>query len=192
MTSMNPMMPDGPTGEWLDAVGSLLTSMANAGGRSVLRPEASTFDAHSPPPITMPQYLRRLGEYCTFAEEVYVLALVYVTRRCRRTASVVHPRCVHRLYMTSLLLAGKYWDDHCCPNGFYAQVAGVPLEEVNQLERAMLLDLSYDMSFTTGEVCQFQSEIQRLTARGLKRSGSFGSSDASTEVPLEELVVDSP
>eukprot|EP00166_Cyanidium_caldarium_P005198 ctg_6080.g658 len=49
----------------------------------------------------------------------------------------------HRLLITSVMLAAKFFDDIFYNNAYYAKVGGVPVSELNALELAMLKELDY-------------------------------------------------
>mmetsp|Transcript_40259 Transcript_40259/g.96468 ORF Transcript_40259/g.96468 Transcript_40259/m.96468 type:complete len:199 (-) Transcript_40259:677-1273(-) len=176
-----------PKTVWLHECGSFVQGMGQAGTRSVLRPQWTGFDSDPIPDISMPDYLMRLGEYCPFSEVSFVLALIYIDRRGKLTSCPMTTRSMHRLYMTCLLVAAKFWEDHGCPNGFYAQVAGVSLSELNSLEAELLRDLQWNLVVSEQQYNTYLQSVDFLRAGHLqpgvlKRSNSFGMSEISTEV----------
>jgi hypothetical protein len=91
---------------------------------TVEEPAPSIFDAVAPPSITIRMYLRRIVEYVKCSGESIVMALVYIDRLIERRAFAVTALNVHRLLITSILLAAKCFDDEYYSNGFFAQVGG--------------------------------------------------------------------
>jgi hypothetical protein len=73
----------------------------------------------------------------------YVLALVYLERIAQKGA--LDEASVHRSLLLSLVLAAKFWDDERCKNTFYAQVGGVTVEELNELEVRFLRLLEFQL-----------------------------------------------
>lgn len=61
---------------------------------------------------------------------------------------VINSCCVFRLLIASLVLAVKYCDDTYYKNSFYAQVGGIPLGELNSLERELYFLLSFKLHVT--------------------------------------------
>jgi len=75
--------------------------------------------------------------------DCYVLALVYLERIAQKGA--LDEATVHRSLLLSVVLAAKFWDDERCKNTFYAQVGGVPVEELNELEVRFLRLLEFQL-----------------------------------------------
>jgi len=86
---------------------------------TVEEPAPSIFDAVAPPSITIRMYLRRIVEYVKCSGESIVMALVYIDRLIERRAFAVTALNVHRLLITSILLAAKCFDDEYYSNGFF-------------------------------------------------------------------------
>eukprot|EP00397_Hematodinium_sp_SG-2012_P003438 GEMP01003446.1.p1 GENE.GEMP01003446.1~~GEMP01003446.1.p1 ORF type:complete len:238 (+),score=17.83 GEMP01003446.1:248-961(+) len=97
------------------------------------------FDSSTIPPIGIGSYLIRLHKYFDCSQSCHVLALIYLdhfARACDDFALTV--RNVHRLYLASLVLAAKFWEDMFYDNTYYAKCGGVRLVELNRLELAFL------------------------------------------------------
>ncbi|KAL0708609.1 hypothetical protein Bca4012_075035 [Brassica carinata] len=56
---------------------------------------------------------------------------------------------IHRLLITSLLVAAKFLDRKCYNNAYYAKIGGVSTEEMNKLERTFFFDLDFRQNITT-------------------------------------------
>ena len=52
---------------------------------------------------------------------------------------------VHRLLITSIMLASKFFDDVYYNNAYYARVGGISNAEVNSLEMEMLRMISFSL-----------------------------------------------
>lgn len=97
-------------------------------------------------PFSLEFYVQRLVTYCNCSTSCFVVALVYldtVQIKCREL-SLTRQNC-HRLLCTALLLAIKVLDDEVCKQDFYASVFGLPNEELNTLELAMLELLDWNL-----------------------------------------------
>lgn len=57
------------------------------------------------------------------------------------------------------MVAAKYCDDFYYRNDFYAKVGGIPSEEMNQLELALLLALDFSLFIREDE---FSNYLRRL------------------------------
>jgi len=99
------------------------------------RGAVSKFHALRPPAISIRDYLARVAKYAACSGECFVLALVYIDRIIQANPSfVVNSLNIHRLLITSVMLAAKFFDDQYFNNAYYAKVGGVPCAEMNSLE----------------------------------------------------------
>lgn len=103
------------------------------------------FCAKKPPGIPLSDYFIRIGRYSNVSSECYVLAFVYMEKYLHATKMNVSNRSVHRLVMTSIVIAAKFFDDRYFSNGFYAKVGGLSVKELNFLEREFLLTIQFEL-----------------------------------------------
>jgi len=131
---------------------NVLEKMANT---SVVQsnPSSTVFDANTPPKIGVQQYLERIFKYTMCSGECYVLALIYIDR-FRKSAMQLTPYNIHRVIITSVMLAAKFFEDAYYNNAYFAQVGGVPTVEINQMELDFLFFVSFKLHVPTLE---FQS-----------------------------------
>lgn len=83
----------------------------------------SKFHALRPPAISIKDYLQRVAKYAACSGECFVLALVYIDRIIQSNPTfVVNSLNIHRLLITSIMLAAKFFDDQYFNNAYYAKV----------------------------------------------------------------------
>ncbi|KAG4189173.1 hypothetical protein ERO13_A08G210700v2 [Gossypium hirsutum] len=68
---------------------------------------------------------------------------------------------VHRLLITSVMVAAKFMDDQHYNNAYYAKVGGISREEMNRLEMRFLFDLDFRLNVTTEVFNKYWLMIQR-------------------------------
>jgi len=106
----------------------------------------SKFHAQRPPAITIADYLHRVAKYALCSGECFVLALVYIDRIIQQNPTfVVNSLNIHRLLITSVMLAAKFFDDQYFNNAYYAKVGGVPAPEMNTLEVEFLFMTNFSL-----------------------------------------------
>lgn len=103
------------------------------------------FHALRAPQISIADYVDRIFKYASCSSECFVLALIYIDRIIQRQAFVINSLNVHRVIITSVMLAAKFFDDHYFKNGFYAKVGGVPCNEMNSLEVEFLFLINFSL-----------------------------------------------
>jgi len=89
------------------------------------------FHALRPPAITILDYCARIHKYASCSPECFVLALVYIDRLIQRNSLLLTSLNVHRIIITAIMLAAKFFDDQYFNNAYYAKVGGVPTSEVS-------------------------------------------------------------
>jgi len=100
------------------------------------------------PPIGLEAYIARLLQYAPCDREVFLTALIYMDRLTERCGFVFNSMNVHRSYLTSLMVAAKFFEDQPCDNGYFATVGGVSIQEINAMELTFLGLLEYRVAIT--------------------------------------------
>ena len=121
----------------------------------------SRFDSSRVPGITIYDYLARVHQYADCSESCYILAFIYIDRVLQKNPSfVLNKRSVHRLILTSVVMAIKYSDDIYADNMVYSKIGGVSLPEFNGLEIEMLSLLQFDLFVHPQLYAQYVDELQ--------------------------------
>ncbi len=119
------------------------------------------FDSSKVPGITIYDYLARIHQYADCSDSCYTLAFIYIDRLLQRNPSfALTQRSVHRLVLTSIVLAIKYSDDIYADNVVYSRIGGVPLQEINSLEVEMLSLLQYNLYVHPQLYVQYVKELE--------------------------------
>lgn len=70
------------------------------------------FDCREIPDMTIQSYLERIFRYTRAGPSVYVVAYVYIDRFCQNNPGFrINARNVHRLLITTIMVASKYVED---------------------------------------------------------------------------------
>jgi len=118
--------------------------------------EITRFHAPRTPSISIRQYVERIVTYAPCTVESFVVSLVYLNRIVRNQGQLfVNPRTIHRLFITSVLLAAKYCDDIYFNNKYYARVGGISGSEMNSLELEFLFRTKFDCNVSSEEFNAF-------------------------------------
>lgn len=140
------------------------------------------------PNITIEKYLERLYKYTDCSPSCFVVGYVYIDRLLHRHPEMlVNSLNVHRLLVTSLLVASKMLDDVQYNNAFYARVGGVSNVELNRLELELLFLLDFEVmvsSPTFESYCwHFEKEMMRHNlANTIDKTPSFYIDDHDNNV----------
>ncbi|PHJ15757.1 cyclin2 related protein [Cystoisospora suis] len=142
--------------------------------------EVTSFHAIKEPQISIHDYLERIAKYFGCSNECFVLSLVYIDRILKLhrdfNVSILN---IHRLLITSVMLAAKFFDDVYYSNKHYARVGGVRTREINLLETQFLTLINYHLFVSPQEYDQYRRNV--LAAVHYARNLSSGPSRFSAE-----------
>lgn len=96
----------------------------------------SPFESTRAPSYPLERYLQRIARYATSSPSCFLIALVYMDRiiAAQHGTFVLSELNVHRLFMSCLVVATKFWSDHFYDNAFYGRVGGISAREMSSLE----------------------------------------------------------
>lgn len=128
------------------------------------------FHALRPPSINIKYYLQRIAKYSNCSEECFVLALIFIDRLIRANENfLVTSLNVHRLVITAVMIAAKFFDDQYFNNAYYGKVGGVTCREMNLLEIEFLFMINFNLFVETAD---FEIYSERLLNHRVHDSGN--------------------
>ncbi|PKU76920.1 cyclin-U1-1 [Dendrobium catenatum] len=114
------------------------------------------------PAISIEKYMERIHSYALCSPACFVVAFVYVDRAVhRRPDLLVGSLNVHRLMLTSVMVASKFFDVMAQSNAFYAKVGGVSNAELNNLEIELLCLLDFKVNVSSHEFESYLSHLEK-------------------------------
>jgi hypothetical protein len=87
------------------------------------------------------------------------LALIYIDRLIQRNNFLLTDLNVHRVVITAILLAAKFFDDAYYNNAYYAKVGGVLVSEMNGLEVDFLFRINFSLHVTPELFQKYREEL---------------------------------
>ena len=170
----------------MEVLADVLHKLVEANSRQNQTPAISKFHALRPPRISICDYLRRILRYGNCSGECFVLALVYIDRLIKHQNFVICRLNIHRVVMTSLTLAAKFFDDAFYNNAYYAKIGGIPVRELNSLEIEFLFLINFTLHVTPMDFFRYQTEL----CEHARRSGDYPESALPhCDLPLEDLAI---
>ncbi|KAI3719201.1 hypothetical protein L6452_20096 [Arctium lappa] len=139
-------------------------------GLSVKHVNASktrVFDCNETPDMTIQSYLERIFRYTRAGPSVYVVAYVYIDRFCQSLPEFrITGRNVHRLLITTIMVASKYVEDMNYRNSYFARVGGITTEEMNTLELEFLFLMNFKMHVNVSVFESYCCHLEREVSIG--------------------------
>ncbi|GMN56324.1 hypothetical protein TIFTF001_025449 [Ficus carica] len=125
------------------------------------------FDCHETPDMTIQSYLERIFRYTRAGPSVYVVAYVYIDRFCQTNPWFrIIPRNVHRLLITTIMVASKYVEDMNYRNSYFARVGGLTTNELNKLEVEFLFLMGFKLHVNVSVFESYCSHLEREVSIG--------------------------
>jgi len=126
----------------------------------VPHPTLSKFHSVRAPAISIKDYLLRIAKYAACSGECFVLALVYIDRIIQNNPTfIVTSLNIHRLLITGIMLAAKFYDDQYYNNAYFGKVGGVPCSEMNSLEVEFLFLCNFSFAVPPHQYEQYYTEL---------------------------------
>lgn len=142
--------------------------------------QVTKFHALKAPGISILQYLERIHKYSSCSTECFILALIYIDRLIQSNNFLLNELNVHRVVITAVLLAAKFFDDAYYNNAYYAKVGGVLVTEMNGLEVEFLFRINFSLHVTPEIFAKYQAELVSHACCG-GTSGGTGNDKENTE-----------
>ncbi len=149
--------------QFLDNLSTVLTEISVSGNDIPLTPQCQRitgFHHKKVPQVTIRRYLERIVKYSQCSGECYILSLVYLDRLVQQNPTFfISSFNIHRLLMTSVMVAIKFFDDKYYNNAYYAKVGGINTKEMNKLEIEFLQMIDYNLCVERDTFEQYKSEL---------------------------------
>ncbi|KAG2148558.1 cyclin-domain-containing protein [Suillus cothurnatus] len=133
-----------------------------------LLPESLTrFHSRTAPNISVLDYLRRIIKWTKVEKSCLLLTLHYVDQICARMPLfTLSSLTCHRFIIASITVCSKGLCDSFCTNALYARVGGIPVPELNVLEREFLRAIDWRLMCTREVLQEYYINLIRTDSSG--------------------------
>ncbi|TCD63765.1 hypothetical protein EIP91_004980 [Steccherinum ochraceum] len=184
-----------------ELIGDMMQRLLAHNDNIPLSPEALTrFHSRSAPSISVLDYLRRIVKFTNVEKTCLLITLHYIDQVCTRipTFTLSSLTC-HRFVITAIALSSKALCDVMCPNTLYAKVGGIPVGELNMLEREFLRMIEWRLTCTREVLQEYYINLVRTHSSSkyfipdpLSSSGVSSDSDADMDYDMSDSRPSSP
>ncbi|KAJ6920465.1 hypothetical protein NC651_014147 [Populus alba x Populus x berolinensis] len=126
------------------------------------------FHGLRPPTVSIRNYVDRIFKYSACSPSCFVVAHIYMDRFLQQTDIHLTALNVHRLLITSVMIAAKFVDDAFFNNAYYAKVGGVSTEELNRLEMKFLFSIDFRLQVNVNTFGKHCYQLEKESAGGLQ------------------------
>ncbi|KAI6033205.1 cyclin-domain-containing protein [Pisolithus orientalis] len=133
----------------------------------LLAESLTRFHSRAVPSINVLDYLRRIIKFTKVEKTCLLLTLHYVDQICARTPLfTLSSLTCHRFIIASITVCNKGLCDTFCTNSFYARVGGIPVSELNDLEREFLRMIDWRLTCTREVLQEYYINLVRTDSTG--------------------------
>lgn len=117
------------------------------------------------PPLSFREYISRILRYTSLSKEVFVASLIILDRFLAASNGAVTFRdsSMHRLFLTSFVLASKLLEDDCYDMAFFAKLGGVTQAELCNLEERFLKTLNFSLGVSENIFAWYNTIVMHLS-----------------------------
>lgn len=114
------------------------------------------------PSISLNSYIKRLVKYTKMDISSLILSIIYIDMFCIKFKYVLSLNNIYRLLLTSCLISIKYNEDITVDTKTYSEIAGVSVEDLNNLELQFFVLLDYKLSVTEDYYQQYFDYLSKF------------------------------
>lgn len=130
---------------------------------NIRHPSSYMLQSACPPSIDIASYFRRIAKYSFASAEALLMAAHYLFRvKAANPTLAVNALTIHRLYLTAVMIAAKFFDDRYMNCAWYAKVGGITLQELRDLEVELLMLLDYQLFVSYEDYCDTYRQLVTL------------------------------
>ena len=97
------------------------------------------------PDINIDDYINRIYKYTKMNISSLIMSIIYIDRFCENNRYVLCMNNIHKLLLTACLLSIKFNEDINISTKFYAEIAGIPVYDLNNLELYLCVKLKFSL-----------------------------------------------
>eukprot|EP01066_Platyproteum_vivax_P011177 Platyproteum_vivax@DN5070_c0_g1_i1.p1 len=125
----------------------------------VVSDRKTVFDSDFSERLTILEYLTRINGHFMCSNDAYVIALIYMDRVPLCKNFPINRNNVYLIFLTCLVLAVKFIDDHYMSNAKYARGGYCTLKALNRMEQKLLGVLNYNLHVLPPEFIRFRNYL---------------------------------
>ncbi|KAI0633357.1 cyclin-domain-containing protein [Trametes polyzona] len=160
-----------------------------------LSPESLTrFHSRTPPGISILDYLRRIVRFTRAERSCLLITLHYIDQiSARMPVFVLSSLTCHRFVIAAIAISSKCLCDTFCSNSVYAKVGGIPVGELNVLEREFLRMIDWQLTCTREVLQEYYVNLVRTYSKGIYViNDALSSSGISSDSDMDYDATPSP
>ena len=120
------------------------------------------FEIKSNPNISLQNYLSRILKYTKPQPSTIIISLILIDKFCETSNINLNKKNIHKIFLTSIIVAIKYNEDEYFTNNYYAKVGGIVQKELLNLEYMFLTLLNFNIFIDEKIYNNYKDKIDNL------------------------------
>ena len=97
------------------------------------------------PSISVEDYIIRIFKSTKMNISTLIISIIYIDKFCEMNGYILSLKNIHRILLTACLLSIKFNEDGNVNTKYYANVAGIPVQDLNNLEFYLIVKLEFSL-----------------------------------------------
>ena len=97
------------------------------------------------PSISLEDYINRIFKNTKMNISSLIISVIYIDRFSELNGYILSLKNIHRILLTACLLSIKFNEDVNVNTKYYANVAGIPVQDLNNLEFYLIVKLKFSL-----------------------------------------------
>ena len=123
------------------------------------------FHATKVPQISIYDYLLRIKTYSQLEDTTLIVSLILIDRFVQQSNIPLSYNNIHRILFTAVLISIKYNEDSIFTNNYYADIAGVSVKELFNLENDFLYFLNFNLYIDPTLFAQYNLYLNNIITK---------------------------
>ena len=97
------------------------------------------------PSISVEDYIIRIVKSTKMNISTLIISIIYIDKFCEMNGYILSLKNIHRILLTACLLSIKFNEDGNVNTKYYTNVAGIPVQDLNNLEFYLIVKLEFSL-----------------------------------------------
>ena len=132
------------------------------------------------PSISLSDYIHRLVKYTRMNISSLILSVIYLDKFCEAHKYILSLNNIHRLLLASCLLSIKFNEDITVNTKYYAEIAGVSVNDLSNLEFYLYVMLDFSLFVDYDYFQKYFDYFSKYTGDNNMKNSNCNSGNATT------------
>lgn len=143
-------IPPSPNDQIIKSITKNIEEIILENEKKLYVPKYDIFFLEEIPPISLNDYIKRLVKYSKMNISSLISAIIYIDQYCDQYSYVLSYHNIYRILLVACWLSIKFNEDVFVKTETFAEIAGVSVKDLNNLEYQMFFEMNCKLSIDEG------------------------------------------